>query len=261
MTKLHVEVSSHGPPLVLAHGFTQTGRLWGPFGAAMATNRRLFAVDLPGHGDSADIRADLSAGGRLLLGATSGEIGVSEGDHAPFDLVGYSLGARFALHAALADPARIRRLVLIGGTAGIEDEERRQARRARDDAMAAELEASGDVAGFLDRWLSSPMFAGLPPAAAGASERARNTAAGLASSLRLAGTGTQAPLWGELASLEVPTLLVAGANDPRFAAYGARMAKLLPHAVVALVPGAGHAAHLHQPAVCARIVDTWLGTP
>ncbi len=176
------------------------------------------------------------------------------------DLLGYSLGARFALHAALGDPGAVRRLVLIGGTAGIDDEARRQERRARDDALADRLEQSGDVAAFLERWLAAPMFAGLDPSAAGVEERARNTPAGLASSLRLAGTGTQRPRWDELGRLEMPTLLVVGADDPRFVAAAQRMARALPHAVVALVPGARHAAHLHQPALTARIVGHWLDT-
>ena len=45
------------------------------------------------------------------------------------------------------------------------------------------------------RWLDSPMFAGIGPSANGFDERLRNTGPGLASSLRLAGTGTQQPLW------------------------------------------------------------------
>jgi 2-succinyl-6-hydroxy-2,4-cyclohexadiene-1-carboxylate synthase len=260
VTTLHAERQSSGPTLVLAHGFTQTGRLWGPFGEALATGRQLVAVDLPGHGGSSEVHADLTEGGRLLLEAGTASRDPSADADPGVDLLGYSLGARFALHAALDDPRAVRRLILIGGTAGIDDEGRRHERRARDDALAAELEASGDLAAFLRRWLAAPMFAGLDPAAAGVEERARNTPAGLASSLRLAGTGTQRPRWDELDRLEMPTLLVAGADDPRFVAAAVRMAERLPHGVVALVPGARHAAHLHQPALTARIVGHWLDT-
>ncbi|HMD46599.1 MAG TPA: hypothetical protein VKG43_10585, partial [Acidimicrobiales bacterium] len=151
-----------------------------------------------------------------------------------------------------------RRLVLIGATAGIDDDEARAARRRRDDEVADELESTGDVSGFLTRWLAAPMFAALGPSAAGLDERARNGPAGLASSLRLAGTGTQRPRWGDLGRLAAPTLLVAGVDDPRFVAAAARLATLLPDATVSLVPGAGHAAHLAQPAVTARVVGHWL---
>ncbi len=245
--ELHVEIDGDGPRLVLAHGFTQTGRLWGPFGQALAAGRQLARADLPGHGGSSDVRADVSASGGRLAAA---------GGDGPFDLLGYSLGARVALHAALARPDAVRRLVLVGGTAGIDDPTARAARRARDDELADGLERSGDVDGFVRRWLAAPMFAGLVTPAP--DERRRNSAAGLASSLRLAGTGTQPPQWARLPGLRVPTLVLVGAVDLRFAALGARLVAGLPDAVLSVVPGAGHAVHLQQPALAARIVDQFL---
>lgn len=246
--ELHVEVEGDGPAVVLAHGFTQTGRLWGRFGEALGAGRRLVRVDLPGHGGSSAVQVDLVGGGELLAAAGGG---------APSDLVGYSLGARFALHAALARPDLVRRLVLIGGTAGLDGPDAREARRRRDEALADHLASSGDVDGFVRRWLAAPMFAGLVTPAP--EERRRNTAEGLASSLRLAGTGTQAPLWDRLGEVAVPTLVLVGACDLRFAAAGRRLADGLPDAVLSLVPGAGHAAHLQQPALAARLVRHFLG--
>lgn len=248
---LHVEVDGEGPPLVLAHGFTQTGRLWGRFGAQLAPGRRLIRVDLPGHGGSAPVAADLVDGGALL-----GAAGAIGSDGTPFDLVGYSLGARLALHTALARPELVRRLVLVGGTAGLDDPDARTARRRRDDTLADQLESSGDVDGFVHRWLAAPMFAGLVTPAPG--ERRRNTAAGLASSLRLAGTGTQQPLWDRLGQVTAPTLVLVGAGDLRFTTLGRRLVAGLPDAVLSLVPGAGHAAHLQQPALAARMVRQFL---
>ncbi len=249
MTSLHADVVGSGRRLVLAHGFTQTGRLWGPFGDLLAEGHQLVRVDLPGHAGSTEVRADL---------ATASDLVMSTGpdDPGPADLLGYSLGARLALHAALAHPERIRRLVLIGATAGIEDDEARRLRRARDDAMADQLEANGDLEGFVRRWLAASMFAGLPNA--GLEERLRYTAEGLASSLRLAGTGTQRPLWERLGEIGLPVLVVVGADDARFVAAGARMAALLGDGVFSLVPGAGHAAHLAQPSLTARLVENFL---
>src|SRR5690606_23536537 len=111
----------------------------------------------------------------------------------PATYVGYSMGGRLALHLALARPDLVRRLVLIGATGGIDDEDDRAARRAADERLAAHLEQVG-VATFVDEWLAQPLFAGLSPTAAARDERLANTAEGLASSLRLAGTGTQEPL-------------------------------------------------------------------
>jgi 2-succinyl-6-hydroxy-2,4-cyclohexadiene-1-carboxylate synthase len=248
---LHAEVVGAGSPIVLAHGFTQTGRLWGRFGDTLAQRHRLVQVDLPGHGDSSSVEVDLEGAGRLVLEAAA------QAGAEPADLLGYSFGARVALHAALTDPRRVRRLILIGGTGGIEDVAARAQRRARDDAMADELEGSGDLDGFLHRWIANPLFGGRRPDAAEITERRRNTPAGLASSLRLAGTGTQEPLWDRLGGLDLPVLALAGANDPRFVATGLRLAALTG-GVFSAVVGAAHAAHLDQPALCARIVEAWL---
>jgi 2-succinyl-6-hydroxy-2,4-cyclohexadiene-1-carboxylate synthase len=246
---LHAETRGEGDrTLVLAHGFTQTGRLWGVFGARIGRGRRVVAVDLPGHGGSSEVRADLSQGGRLLLD-TAGS--------GPIELVGYSLGARFALHAALEAPEQVARLVLISGTAGIEDPEERERRRRRDAQLADELEERGDVDAFIRQWLAAPMFATLRGGAAGEDERRRNSAAGLASSLRLAGAGAQEPLWHRLGELTMPVLVLAGATDPRYQALGLRLAAGTG-GTFAVVPGAGHAVHLEQPALSARIVGQWL---
>ncbi|HMD46430.1 MAG TPA: alpha/beta fold hydrolase, partial [Acidimicrobiales bacterium] len=66
MPTLAVELSGDGPDLVLLHGFTQTGRLWGDFGVALARRHRLIALDLPGHAASSAVRADLEATADLV---------------------------------------------------------------------------------------------------------------------------------------------------------------------------------------------------
>ena len=50
---LHAERRGTGPRLVMVHGFTQTGRCWGPEAEALATDHELVLVDAPGHGRSA----------------------------------------------------------------------------------------------------------------------------------------------------------------------------------------------------------------
>ena len=251
---LHVEVRGSGPPLVLLHGFTQTGRLWGPFGERLAEHRTLVALDLPGHAGSEAVRADLPTTAGLVTEAVRATIGT-----APCDVLGYSLGARVALHVVTGSDLEVGRLVCIGVTAGIEDETERARRRAADETTADSLEASGDVGAFLDAWLGGPLFARLTGDAAARGERLRNSAAGLASSLRLCGTGTQAPLWDRLPSIRQPVLALAGTDDIRFAAFALRVARTAPSCVATLVPGGGHAVHLAQPELTGRVVGHWLG--
>jgi 2-succinyl-6-hydroxy-2,4-cyclohexadiene-1-carboxylate synthase len=251
---LHVDVRGSGPPLIVLHGFTQTGRLWGHFGERLAESHTLVAVDLPGHGDSGSVRADLPTTAGLVAEAVRSETGGEA-----CSLLGYSLGARVGLHVALGADLPLRGVVFIGVTGGIEDTGERARRRQSDDKMADDLETSGDVEHFIDAWLRGPMFERLDAGdAAQRSERLRNGASGLASSLRLCGTGTQEPVWDLLPTLAVPVLAMAGTDDTRFAAHALRMTRLVPQGVASLVPGGGHAVHLAQPEQTSRIVRHWL---
>jgi 2-succinyl-6-hydroxy-2,4-cyclohexadiene-1-carboxylate synthase len=242
-------------PVVLVHGFTQTLAAWGPVAQRLRSRRRVVRIDLPGHGGSGGVRAGFAEAAGLL-GTCGG----------PGAYVGYSLGGRLCLRLALDRPDLVRALVLLGASPGIADPGARAARRAADDALAARIGRDG-VAAFLDRWLAGPLFATLPPELAGRADRLANTADGLAWALRRLGPGAQAPLWDRLAGLRRPTLLVAGALDAKFAALAGEMAAAVgPAARVALVPGAGHAAHLERPAAVAALVEEFLaahlgGTP
>jgi 2-succinyl-6-hydroxy-2,4-cyclohexadiene-1-carboxylate synthase len=221
-------------------------------GDHLAGIRTLVAVDLPGHAGSDAVRADLPATAELVAQAVTTAVG-----DGPCDVLGYSLGARVALHALDAGQLTVSRAVLIGATGGLEDPARRQARRTSDEAMADALEASGDVEAFIDGWLAGPMFERLDRSA-GRTERLRNSAPGLASSLRLAGTGTQEPLWERLGSMATPLLALAGTEDARFSAHALRLARTAPHAVASLIPGAHHAVHLAQPDAVTAVVRHWL---
>jgi 2-succinyl-6-hydroxy-2,4-cyclohexadiene-1-carboxylate synthase len=251
---LHVELRGSGPPVVLLHGFTQTGRLWGRFGQRLADSFTLVALDLPGHGGSDAVRADLPATARLVAEVARDAVG-----DAPCIFLGYSQGARVALHVLTRVdlPVRVSGAVLIGASGGIEDPAARAERRRADEARADELEASGDLTRFLDSWLRGPLFERLG-AEAERDERLRNSPSGLASSLRLCGTGTQEPLWDAVRGLPCPVLALAGTDDTRFAAHALRLARLAPLGVASLIPAGGHAVHLSQPDHAGRIVDHWL---
>jgi 2-succinyl-6-hydroxy-2,4-cyclohexadiene-1-carboxylate synthase len=236
--------------IVLVHGFTQTASSWRPtvarLSASLGPDVDIVPLDAPGHGDRGDVRADLPAGAAILAGA---------GGRATY--IGYSMGGRLCLHIALASPHLVERLVLIGTTPGIEDDEERAARRAADDALADEIERIG-VSAFVDRWLSQPLFARLERSDADIQTRLTNTADGLASSLRLAGTGTQTPLWARLGELTMPVLVVAGEHDDKYRAVGRRMADAISDASFVEIEGAGHAVHLERPAETCAAVVAWL---
>jgi len=244
---LRTVLEGSGPRVVLVHGFTQTLASWEPLAARLRARWQVVRADLPGHGGSGAVRADLPAAAGLL-----GDVG----GRAAY--VGYSLGGRVCLRLALDRPDLVEALVLLGASPGIAGAGERAERRAADEALARDLERDG-VAAFLDRWLAGPLFATLPAERAGRAERLGNSAAGLAAALRQLGTGAQEPLWARLPELAMPVLLVAGELDAKFAALAERMAGAVgPRARVALVPGAGHAAHLEQPERFGELAERFL---
>jgi 2-succinyl-6-hydroxy-2,4-cyclohexadiene-1-carboxylate synthase len=242
---------STGDRLVLVHGFTQTGRCWAPFDDLLAARHRLRLVDAPGHGAAGHATAGLAEAAGLVArtGSPGGE---------PAVYLGYSMGGRIALRLALDHPALVRRLVLIGASPGLADPAERAAREVADDRLADRIETIG-VDAFLDEWLAQPLFAGLPADRVHRAERRRNTASGLAASLRALGTGAQEPLWSRLGELTMPVLLLAGEHDVKFVAIARRTASAIgANASVSVVPGAGHTAHLEQPERTAAAVLDWL---
>jgi 2-succinyl-6-hydroxy-2,4-cyclohexadiene-1-carboxylate synthase len=243
MSLLGVQRRGSGPLLVWLHGFTQTKDSAHQFRSILAGTNELLTLDLPGHGENAAILASLDETADLLAEVLPDE---------RFSLGGYSFGARVALHFALRYPSRVNQMVVLGATRGIEDDAERDERRRSDDALAQRVEAIGAEA-FLDEWLAREMFASLPKDPLERAARSTD-AAGLAGSLRLAGTGTQRWLAPDLTSLPVPTLALAGALDPKFSLEATAIAGAVVDGRAAFVPDAHHAAHLEQPESCAAQV-------
>ena len=250
MGLLGVAREGSGPILVWLHGFSQTRDSARRFRTILATDYEVLSPDLPGHGTSAGLRASLEEAA-YLVAAVAGT--------GPVALGGYSMGGRVALHVALRHPEIVSRLVVLSATAGIEDDAARAARRARDETLAGRIERIG-VGAFLEEWLAQPLFATLPRDAAERAARSAD-AAGLADALRRSGTGTQAWLLEDLARLEVPTLVLAGARDPKFVEAGTRLADAMANARLVVLEGLGHAAHLEDPVAVASAVRDFLAYP
>jgi 2-succinyl-6-hydroxy-2,4-cyclohexadiene-1-carboxylate synthase len=172
-----------------------------------------------------------------------------------FVLCGYSMGGRIALHVALAAPRRVARLVLIGATAGLEDDAERAARRARDEALAARIE-QGTIEEFARTWRAQPLFADDPAwvAELAQADYLRNEPAALAAVLRGLGTGVMTPAWDRLGELTMPVTLIVGERDAKYRDLAERMAAKLPGARVAVVPEAGHAVHLEAPEAVVELI-------
>jgi len=248
---LHAETWGRGDPVVLVHGFTQSGRAWGSIGEELGKRHRVTAVDAPGHGRSVEVQAGLPGGADLMAAAAPARAA----------WIGYSMGGRYALHVALRHPAQVARLVLVSATAGIDDAAERAARRRSDEMLATRVEQDG-LEPFVRWWLEQPLFATLPPDAADLDSRLTGTAAGLASSLRLAGTGTQQPLWERVTNLTMPVLVVAGELDKKYLQLAERLvAAIGSTARLSVIAAAGHACHRERPDSFLAVVEPFLDGP
>ncbi len=108
MNSLAYEVAGSGPPLILLHGLSGSGRWWGKNVPAFADSFRTYAVDLPGFGESRGVRwsrlddiADRLANWLVDEGMPKAHV------------AGHSLGGAVAARLAARHPDRVDRLVLV----------------------------------------------------------------------------------------------------------------------------------------------------
>ena len=254
-----IEEAGSGEPLLLLHGFTGRAANWRPFLPRLAEQWRVIAIDLPGHGDS-DSPASVAPYRMPHVAVDLVELLARRA--APAHWLGYSMGGRLALYAAVHHPEMVRSLVLESASPGLATAAEWQARRAADEALAARIERDGTPA-FVAHWEQLPLFAGLarlPEEARAAlhNQRLSNNRVGLANSLRGMGSGAQPSLWPRLGDIAAPVLLVAGALDEKFLALNERMAAAIPNATLRQIANSGHTVHLEQPAIFLDNVDEFL---
>ena len=245
----HYQQAGSGPALLLLHGFTGSLVNWAPHIPGFTRHFTTISVDLPGHGQT-QAPTDPARHGHEQATTDLASLMSHLGLHR-FHLLGYSMGGRMALALALAQPQRLCALVLESASPGIADAGERAARRLQDESLARHIELEG-VRNFVAYWEQLPMFASQRQLPAEIrrivrEQRLKNSARGLAGSLRGAGAGAQASYWSQLPQLRIPTLLLTGALDTKFCAVAARMAAANPGFRLQQIVDAGHCIHLEQP--------------
>jgi 2-succinyl-6-hydroxy-2,4-cyclohexadiene-1-carboxylate synthase len=219
-------------------GFMQRGEAWGPVASRLAERYRVRCLDF----------TTWTFDERLAEMPTGGAV------------VGYSMGGRLALHAALREPKRYAALVLVGVSAGIEDRHRREDRRRSDESLAEWIEQQS-IKEVVERWERQPVFDTQSPELRDSQRPGRlsHDPQRLAQLLRSAGQGALPPVWDRLHTLTCPVLLTAGEHDRRYASAARRMAaEFGGPARVKLVPDAGHAPQLEAPAAFAFLLAEFL---
>jgi pimeloyl-ACP methyl ester carboxylesterase len=105
---LYYETHGSGRPLILLHGGLGSGEMFGPILPALGERHQVIAVDLQGHGRTADIDRPIDI--QLMADDIAALI-----DHLRLekpDVVGYSLGGGVAFFTAVKHPDKVRRLVM-----------------------------------------------------------------------------------------------------------------------------------------------------
>jgi len=243
--------SGAGTPLVLVHGSPAEGRAWGRVARHLASGFRVLTPDMPGYGGS----DALPAPGTAAMAAAVGALIAAQ--DAPVWVAGHSYGGNVALHAALAQRARVKGLALFEpvffrGLALDGERTELEAARAHFEDYVRRVE-SGDAAAvyrMIDFWFGAGAFAGLPPPVRGFLEK---SAAKNAADVKAAFRETVAA--ADLAAFDRPAFVAHGAKSPPVVgAIAAALARLLPQAEAVPIAGGTHAMlDTHPEAVAALI--------
>lgn len=239
--------SSPDKRIVLIHGFTQNSHHFLNIAEKLATEYpfEVVCVDLPGHGDSSDLRLDLDATSQLLFGLGTDSI-----------WVGYSLGARQLLNLCIGHPEVTWRAIFSGVNPGIEVESQRLERIRSDAVLAHRLNSmKGDPEGFrefLREWMQMPIFLPRSIDSSDLKYRLLNDPGALASSLELCGIAKQKNLWPHIAELKGNVALLTGGCDRKYLEIADRFRSELTGSdrvsvSTETIEGFGHAAIFDQP--------------
>lgn len=239
--ELRYDVTGAGPALVLLHGSVLSRAIWRGLGYLdpLSAEHTVIRVDLRGHGRSGAPH-DASAYTQDVFVADLLAVLDAEGVGRAA-LMGYSLGARVALNAALQHPGRVRRLVSLGGSAAAQHGAVDSVffpgviKAVRDDGMEAFCAGQG-----------------LGPEVEGRRARATRTAFLAADHRAIAALLSATDATGAvpdeaLEECAVPSLWMTGTNDhPRYE-ESHRAASLMPDGEFVPLPGRDHGGTLFPP--------------
>ena len=256
--RLSALVWGHAPPeLVFLHGGAQNAHTWDT--VALALDRPVVAIDLPGHGHSDGGRA-----GELDVQSNAADVAEVVRAVAPdaAAVVGMSLGGLTTLALARHAPEMVRAVVLVDITPGVTAEKAR--------AITAFVDGPASFASFEDL-LARTMEHNPTRSEASLRRGILHNAVQLDDGSwvwRYARHRGQRPLteqrptdhaalWDVVSSLSVPLLLVRGMRPQSVVddADEAELLRRLPAAQVAHIAEAGHSVQGDTPVELARLID------
>lgn len=245
------------PQLVLLHGGAQNSHTWDT--VALALDRPLVAIDLPGHGHS-DWREDH----HYTPPSLADDVAVAMGELAPRAgaLVGMSLGGLTAISLAARYPQLVPRLVVVDVTPGVD--------RAKAEPIIAFVSGPERFASFdeiLERTVQHNPTRTVSSLRRGVLHNARELPDGswewrydrVRGSLSDGALPDMTNLWDELSSVDAPLLLVRGGTSGVVGDEDvAELLRRRPGAELVVVDGAGHSVQGDRPVELAGIIAGFL---
>lgn len=227
--RYHV-TGSGKPAILLSHGFGETSAMFDRNLAVAGARHQVVTWDIRGHGGSASpAAADAYSAAAALddMAALIAELNLGR-----LILGGHSLGGYLSLDYAVRHPGAVAALVLIGTGPGFRRDEPRAEWNERAVRTAERLEQRGlDALGGSDELHGGQ----------------HEDVAGLAMAARYTLTQQDAHVIEALGSINVPALVIVGADDAPFQASADYLTAKLPQARKVVIKAAGHAPNVDQP--------------
>lgn len=230
--QVHYEAIGNGPSVLLTHGYSATSRMWRPQEEAVSERFRLITWDMRGHGETESPDDPAQYSEALTIADMLGLLDLLEVDKAVVG--GLSLGGFMSLAFHLAHPERVRALVLCDTGPGYRNPEARAGWNKAAERRAQQFEERG-----LDALGGSTEVR--------ATAKYHRSAQGLAHAARGMLAQFDARIIDHLPEINVPTLVIVGANDEPFLGASEYMAARIPGARLEVIADAGHAANIDQP--------------
>ena len=241
--QIYYEVHGSGPAILLSHGFSATSQMWQPQVSALSRGHKLILWDMRGHGRSDYPSDDSAYSEEATVADMAAVLDAAGADKAVIG--GLSLGGYMSLAFRRVHPERALALLIVDTGPGFRNEEA----RARWNAVALNT---------AERLQTE----GLASLSGQSQERALSThrsAEGLARAARGMLTRRDARVIESLPAIDVPALVIVGADDAPFLKAADYMAAKIPDSRLVVLSGAGHASNLDRPEAFNAAVLEFLG--
>lgn len=252
----NVRVQGSGPAIVLIHGFGAAIDWWDAITPQLASDHRVIAIDLIGHGGTAAPASGYSIERQAaMVAAVLDNLGVDR-----VTVIGHSMGGEVATALAERNPARIERMVLIDSPP-IADTMFTPLTDAYLDPVLGQLLSRLQTDNALHRGLEQGFAPGFPIPEAFVADVKQLTYTAFRSAHDESISYRKAkPPFKRIAALQpVPPLLaIFGAEDAIVPPATGRLFEQVPGAQVSFVEGSGHSPMVEEPQKTMELIRGFL---